>query len=307
MMRYGMTLLCAIGLTLGAVRAQADSYIYRFAVDPAQSSLASQFQLPGTTPGNDTTSYQGTMRAWLTPPTGAFSDIRVTNLALAPTSQLHLEWSPLFLTNVTVDTTDFAILLDATHGAAGAAATVDNDGAFAQTGNQLAFAGSVHWAVSSLFGSDSGDVDLTQHTLPADVAGTVIDDGTRVTLSLLVQDLVYEEPIEVLGSPQTLTVTVNGTIVGLADTIGIQGDADDGGQVDSADLGVWQRNYDPLGLRQNTFALGDWDGNGAIDSADLGLWQRNYNPLGLTEVVPEPATLMLLAGGLLLVSRRNMR
>ena len=307
MTRYGIILLCAVGLILGAVRAQADSYTYTFVLDPAQSSLASQFQLPGTTPGTDTTSCQGTIRATLTPPADTFSGIHLIGLNLQPTSELHVVWSPLFATTVTMDTTGFAILLDATHGASGPAATVDNDGAFAQTGNQLAFAGSAHWAVVSPFGSDSGDVDLTQGTLPADVAGTVVDDGTHVTLSLLVQNLVYQEPIEVLGSPQTLTVTINGTIVGLADTIGIQGDADDDGRVDSADLGVWQRNYDPLGNHQNTFALGDWDGDGTIDSADLGLWQRNYNPLGPTEVVPEPATLLLLASGLLLVGRRNMR
>jgi hypothetical protein len=48
---------------------------------------------------------------------------------------------------------------------------------------------------------------------------------------------------------------------------GIFGDADGDWLVDSSDLAIWQQNYDPLGLNDNTFAMGDWNCDGFIDSA----------------------------------------
>jgi len=88
------------------------------------------------------------------------------------------------------------------------------------------------------------------------------------------------------------------------------GDSNGDGKVDSADLALWQQDYDPLGLNDNTFAMGDWDGNGLIDSADLALWQQNYDPIGTLNVtaahVPEPATLFVMtAAGLPLLLRRK--
>ena len=79
------------------------------------------------------------------------------------------------------------------------------------------------------------------------------------------------------------------------------GDSNFDGKVDGADLAVWQQNYDPLGLNDNTFAMGDWDGDGKINGADLALWQQNYDPLGAgtLEANPEPATLLLLGTGFL--------
>ena len=64
-------------------------------------------------------------------------------------------------------------------------------------------------------------------------------------------------------------------------------------------------------IAENDF---DWNGDGLIDSADLGIWQQNYDPLGVlggipVEVVPEPGTLSLLGlvglGGLTLIRRRR--
>ena len=71
------------------------------------------------------------------------------------------------------------------------------------------------------------------------------------------------------------------------------GDVNNDGKVDSADLAIWQRNYDPLGKNANTPETGDVNNDGRIDSADLAIWQREYAPLGIgeceskmTEVLP---------------------
>jgi len=91
---------------------------------------------------------------------------------------------------------------------------------------------------------------------------------------------------------------------------GIFGDANSDWLIDSADLAIWQENYDPLGLNDNTFYMGDWNCDGLIDSADLALWQQHYDPIGTLNVTaehtPEPATLLLLVlGGPLLLKRRR--
>ena len=92
--------------------------------------------------------------------------------------------------------------------------------------------------------------------------------------------------------------------------LGILGDANGDEKVDSADLAVWQQNYDPLGGNQNTFAMGDWDRDWLVDSTDLALWQQNYDPIGGAGLVaahtPEPATLfVMMAAGLPLLLRRK--
>lgn len=71
--------------------------------------------------------------------------------------------------------------------------------------------------------------------------------------------------------------------------------------IDGADLALWQQNYDPQGLKQNTFAMGDWNLDGYINGADLALWQQNYRPLAIAETNPEPATLLLLGTGTLML------
>lgn len=76
------------------------------------------------------------------------------------------------------------------------------------------------------------------------------------------------------------------------------GDFDLNDHVNSADLGIWQANYDPLHNNHSRFE-GDANGDGYIGSADLGIWQAYY-------LAPEPATLLLMGFGVLaLASRRR--
>jgi hypothetical protein len=76
------------------------------------------------------------------------------------------------------------------------------------------------------------------------------------------------------------------------------GDFNLDGHVNSADLGIWQADYDPL-HDNHSRSEGDANGDGYIGSADLGIWQANYH-------APEPATLLLMGFGVLaLASRRR--
>ena len=57
-------------------------------------------------------------------------------------------------------------------------------------------------------------------------------------------------------------------------------DANGDGRVDGGDLGIFQQNYDPVGIGENIYQMGDWDLDGKIDGGDLSLWQQFYDPLG---------------------------
>ena len=48
------------------------------------------------------------------------------------------------------------------------------------------------------------------------------------------------------------------------------------GIVNNTDLVIWQQNYDPLPVNNNTHEMGDVNNDGRIDSADLAIWQREY-------------------------------
>ena len=158
------------------------------------------------------------------------------------------------------------------------------------------------FSLSFSFDEDvSASMDLSDLTIYNNTAGTPVDLS-----GLSADDLTYDGATNtaiwnlssIAFADGHYTATLSGS--GVTDLAGnpLQGgdyllsfhrmltDADGNACVDSADLAVWQRNYDPLGRNVNTPATGDWELDGDVDSADLALWQRNYNPLGLSESLP---------------------
>jgi probable HAF family extracellular repeat protein len=89
----------------------------------------------------------------------------------------------------------------------------------------------------------------------------------------------------------------------------LPGDANLDGTVDIGDLSKVLASYDKSGLQ---WADGDFDGNGTVDITDLSKILANYDKTatasaaGIT-AVPEPATLLLLASGLIALAVRTRR
>jgi autotransporter-associated beta strand protein len=92
----------------------------------------------------------------------------------------------------------------------------------------------------------------------------------------------------------------------LAATVAITGDVNGDGIVDYQDLGIMAGNWNMTSGAD--LSMGDLNGDGAVDYQDLGIMAGNWN-YGVTAtgtVVPEPATMGLLAiGGIAALIRRR--
>ena len=83
----------------------------------------------------------------------------------------------------------------------------------------------------------------------------------------------------------------------------ILGDANQDGAVDLQDFGLLKANF---GMTSGAvWGQGDFNGDGAIDLQDFGLLKANFGTGGA--IIPEPATLSLLALGGLALIRKNSR
>lgn len=85
-------------------------------------------------------------------------------------------------------------------------------------------------------------------------------------------------------------------------------DFNDDGMVDGRDFLIWQRGFNAAG----GLVDGDANDNGFVDAEDLAIWENQYGTTGLlvaaSTAVPEPGSLILASGGLLLlVTRRSNR
>ena len=94
-------------------------------------------------------------------------------------------------------------------------------------------------------------------------------------------------------------------LTGITRSLALIGDADDNGVVNAADYIILKSNIGTgTGM---TVADGDFDDDGDVDWNDLQLLQANYGAggAGASGVIPEPATLGLLAFGAMALIRRR--
>jgi hypothetical protein len=248
---------------------QAD---YLFTVDPAQSTVEFEATLiEFSLSDSDTSPVSGPITATLTPAGGPFSQIHMTELNLSLTEPIDMFFDgSIFQGDVVATGTDLKIIMDEEYGVPGLPAAVDGAGAFNQTGNLLQAAGTIDYQGTGIvFGLlGAGTINLLDYApAPADLPGTVLDDGATVTLTM---PLHATQTYNLMGIVN-VQVVISGTIIATAPSQGgdIPGDLDGSGCVDQSDLGTLLADFgctDGLGN-----CPGDADGDGDTDQSDLGI------------------------------------
>jgi len=123
--------------------------------------------------------------------------------------------------------------------------------------------------------------------------------------------------IQLAGGGTTFeNVLFDNVLVGVRaeNVLPIPGDANGDGVVDVADLGILGANF---GMTDVVFDDGDFNGDNVVDVADLGILGANWSAeeglslsqalrsAGFSPLIPEPATVAVLAVGLVCLVRRR--
>jgi autotransporter-associated beta strand protein len=166
---------------------------------------------------------------------------------------------------------------------------------------------------------EAGKLSLSFPSLPngADVS---IATGATLDLSFATSDVIHalflsgvSQPAGMWGAvgsgAQFTSPLITGTgVLQVSAFVGtpLGGDFNADGQVNGADLAVWQTN---LGLTGALQSQGDANGDGMVDSADFLLWQSQLGQLpsaaAAASAVPEPTSLgLLILGGAMMLRRR---
>ena len=208
---------CAIfvGILLfGSTAALAQSHDYTFTLSPSQSYLAVELDT-NIGSDSDSSSVTGTIGATLTPASGSFGNIHITDINAWLTDNLSL-YIAQALAYIDIDLNNFGLLMgqgdgvSPPYGLPGSATTVSGGG-FNQTGNLVQGVGQVNYDYDLLIASDSGTVILgNEDPFEADFSGTVSDNGSTTTLTI---------PLDMEFSGSGITLSITGQLVGTASTV----------------------------------------------------------------------------------------
>ncbi len=269
----GSAAVCRIGVAVlgflsAAGMARAADYV--LTVDPNRSTVTLRVDGLGTS-DSDSSQVGGTIHATLTPSSGPFDTIHITGLALDVLEQINIDLTQPFLGGVVATGDNIALRIDDNNGLAGPETTVAADGSFVQVDNLVQALGTLNYVGTGILGGSIGSGSVELVSLPpfdADFAGTVVDDGTTVTLSIPVM---IEQEFEISGV--TFVIALNGGVVATAATMeDVPGDLDGDGCVGFADLVILLGDYGCTGGS----CVGDVDGDGSTGFGDLVILLGNY-------------------------------
>ncbi|KPK75706.1 MAG: hypothetical protein AMJ79_10150, partial [Phycisphaerae bacterium SM23_30] len=137
--------------------------------------------------------------------------------------------------------------------------------------------------------TDTLIVDLTSDGIGGSQQTHLSDGRYEIRINTAaITDLVGNDLVDNDGQIDGWLIIDHSTVSSEQDFFRLECDANGDAKVDGDDLALWQQNYDPLGLNDNTPGMGDWNLDGCIDGADLALWQQRYDSSELP--VPLPPT-----------------
>jgi len=146
--------------------------------------------------------------------------------------------------------------------------------------------------------------ELLSLSVIADTGGTALSDSLVFSPATVGTHRISGSVFTAAQSPGTHIGSVQGTVM-ITDPSDINGDL----SVDGEDLGIWMAGF---GTSLASFEQGDMNDDLQVNGADFLQWQRGFGTILGTvaaATVPEPATVMLIAWGLVwgITGRRSRR